>query len=523
MKKLRIICRKSRLSLLQAELVKKKILQVEPNAEVEIIGRSSRGDKEIGVPLSTLDGTDFFTQEIFEALQNGDAEIAVHSLKDMSAPHFFSHHAFAIIDREDVRDVAIFNPNIIDKIKSGQTIIIGTCAPRRESMAIHFLKKALPQLHGEIKIETRPIRGNVEGRLLQLHEGNYDGTILATAGLNRLLMAEEEEGSEKEVASVTQLLQNKRLMFLPLLECVPAPCQGAIVAEANPDNKEAVDLLKKINVAAIMDEVNAEKKKAYEYGTGCLQKFGVVTLRTSHGNYMYASGEDANNNSFTEWNPLPNISLAHQEIFSSTDQMSAFFTYDWLEEKIEISEPLVFVANYKALIQPGIADLLTSKQVWASGTKTWYELAKMGVWVQGSADALGFEQWLPMLTMPLIQKSAEDICILTHHKAAERWKKKGKKAVSNYRLVPQLREEIKNKITAAKGIFWSSFAQFDMYGQYAAPDAVHLCAGGETAQLLRQHGIEPAIFPTIKSFDIWRKSVTPARKDVIGQTNISGR
>ncbi|MFO0451269.1 MAG: hypothetical protein ACK52I_21880, partial [Pseudomonadota bacterium] len=506
--------------LLQAELVKKKILQVDPNAEIEIIGRSSRGDKEIDVPLSTLDGTDFFTQEIFEALQKGEAELAVHSLKDMSALHFFSHPAFAIVDREDVRDVAIFNPDIIEKIKSGETLIIGTCAPRRESMAIHFLKKALPQLHQEIRIEIKPIRGNVEGRLLQLHEGKYDGTILATAGLNRLLIAEAEKGLEKEAHSVTQLLKQKRLMFLPLIECVPAPCQGAIVAEANPANQETVDLLKKITIASIMDEVYAEKKKAYAYGTGCLQKFGVVTLRTPHGNYMYASGEDVKGNHFTEWNPLPDISLAPEEIFSSTDQMSAFFTYDWLEEKIEIAEPLVFVANYKALIQPGIADLLSHKQVWASGTKTWYELAKMGVWVQGSADALGFEQWLPMLTMPLIQKSADDICVLTHHKAAERWRIKGKKAVSNYRLVPQLTEEMKNKITKAKGIFWSSYAQFDMYGQYAASDAVHICAGGETAQLLRQHGIEPIIFPTIKSFDVWRKSVTRERKDVIGQTNI---
>ena len=487
---------------------------------VEIIGRSSRGDKEQHIPLSSLDGTDFFTREIFEALQNGEAEIAVHSLKDMSAPHFFSHKAFAIVDRDDVRDVAIFNPDLIDKIKSGKTLIIGTCAPRRESMAIHFLKKALPQWQLEITIETKPIRGNVEGRLLQLHEGKYDGTILAAAGLNRLLMAELEEGVTNEATSVTALLKDKQMMFLPMIECVPAPCQGAIVAEANPENRDAVELLKKINEAALMDEVYAEKKKAFQYGTGCLQKFGVVTLHTSHGNYLYASGEDDKGNPFAEWNPLPNLSLLPEDIFSSTDQMSAFFTYEWLDAKIEIPEPLVFVANYKALIQPGIAELLVEKHVWASGTKTWYELAKMGVWVQGSADALGLEQWLPMISMPLIDKKADEVCILTHYKAADRWKEKGRKAVANYRLVPQLTEEIKNKITEAKGVFWSSYAQYDMYGQYAASDAIHICAGGETAHLLRQKGIEPVIFPTIKSFDTWRKSVTREHKGVIGQTNI---
>ena len=109
MKTVRLICRHSRLSLLQAEIVKRQIESAVPGTMVEIIGRSSRGDRELSVPLSALDGTDFFTEEIFEALQKGEADIAVHSLKDMSAVHFFSHDAFAVIEREDVREVVIFN------------------------------------------------------------------------------------------------------------------------------------------------------------------------------------------------------------------------------------------------------------------------------------------------------------------------------------------------------------------------------------------------------------------------------
>ena len=519
MKKLRIICRKSRLSLLQAELVKKKILLVEPDAEVEIIGRSSRGDKEASVPLASLDGTDFFTQEIFEALQHGEAEIAVHSLKDMSAPHFFSHSAFAAIDRDDVRDVAIFQPDILEKLSSGKTIVVGTCAPRREEMAIQFLQKALPQLHDFIKIETRPIRGNVEGRLQQLHDGKYDATILATAGLNRLIAAELEECIASDPSSVTQLLKGKRLMFLPLIECVPAPCQGTIIAEADPNNKDAVSILEMINDVPLMEEVVSEKRKAYQYGTGCMQKFGVTTLHTSHGNYLYAAGVDQNGSAFTEWESLPHLSLQPDEIFSTTDHMKSFFTYEWKEEVIKIDESIVFVANYKA-ITSSIRTLLEPKRVWASGTKTWYELARMGVWVEGSADALGFEHWLPTLEMPLIQSSEKDVCILTHEKAVNRWMQKGRKAVSNYRLIPNLVEELCTKITAAKGIFWSSYAQYEIYGSYASQDAIHICAGGETAKLLQQEGINPVIFPTIKSYDAWKRSVIPARSGATGPVNI---
>ena len=502
--------------------MKKKILLVEPDAVVEIIGRSSRGDKEQHVPLSSLDGTDFFTQEIFEALQNGEAEIAVHSLKDMSATHFFSHHAFAIVDREDVRDVAIFNPNVIQKINDGLPLFIGTCSPRRELMAMQFLKKGLPQLHQEIIIETKPIRGNVEGRLIQLNEGKYDGTILAAAGLNRLLEAEIAEGIQNDPDSVTSLLKDKRLMFLPLIECVPAPCQGAIVAEADPSNPMAVEVIKKINDEQLLKEVIAEKRKAYQYGSGCLQKFGVVTLHTSNGNYLYAAGDDKEGNAFSEWSPLPELRISVDQIFSTTDSMKDFFNYEWSDKKINIAEPSVFVANYKALMQEGLRDVLNEKQVWASGTKTWYELAKLGVWVAGSADALGFEHWLPMLNMPLIHQSAEDVCILTHEAAVARWKQKARKAVSNYRLIPSNSESVQNKISEAKAVFWSSYAQYEYYGKYVADNAVHICAGGESAERLRQAGVDPVIFPTIKSFDAWRKSVPLPRKDAIGQTNISG-
>jgi hydroxymethylbilane synthase len=102
------------------------------------------------------------------------------------------------------------------------------------------LKKALPQLNTEIKIETKDIRGNVETRLRKLNSGEYHATILATAGLNRLLKSQEDADLIK------QLLADKKLMLLPLFECVPAPCQGAIVAEAHHLNTKAIEVLQKI-------------------------------------------------------------------------------------------------------------------------------------------------------------------------------------------------------------------------------------------------------------------------------------
>src|SRR5688572_30283230 len=241
METIRLIGRSSRLSLLQIDIVKQKIQSAFPGVKVDVIERSSKGDVLQNIPLHTVEGSDFFTQDIFDALTIGDADIAVHSLKDMSSEHFFGKNKFAVVNRDDTRDVAIFNNYIEEKIRIGETIIIGTCSPRREDMATVFLKKALPQLNAPIKIETRSIRGNVETRLRKLNSGEYDATILATAGLNRLLRSEEDS------AVIKELLTDKKIMVLPLIECVPAPCQGAIVAEAHFSNAKAIEVLKRIN------------------------------------------------------------------------------------------------------------------------------------------------------------------------------------------------------------------------------------------------------------------------------------
>ena len=503
METIKLIGRSSRLSLLQIDIVKRKIQNAFPDMKVEVIARSSKGDALQNIPLHTVEGSDFFTQDIFDALTIGEADIAVHSLKDMSSEHFFEAKKFAVVERDDTRDVAIFNYDIEEKIKRRETIIIGTCSPRREEMATFFLKKALPQLNAEIKIETKDIRGNVETRLRKLTNGKYDATILATAGLNRLLKSQEDADLIKE------LLADKKLMLLPLIECVPAPCQGAIVAEAHPLNTKAVDVLQKIKEEELFADCYAEKKEAIKYGAGCIQKFGVTTLRTKNSKYLYAAGKDSEETEFVKWDPLPSIKI-EGSLFSTTEVMKGFFDYEWSNKEVKIEKPVVFIANYKTI--QGQSDLkgLSNKTIIASGSKTWFELSKNGYWVTAGADALGFEFLLASLSMPLLNILVEDISILTHEAAAVKWRKKGYNAVSNYKQLPKNDETIRESIAVADAIFWTSFSQYEFYGQDAKPDTKHLCAGGETAELLKKAGVGTVIFPTIKAFEQWRKYSIPS-------------
>lgn len=493
---IRLIGRNSRLSLLQMEIVRNRILEVLPDITVTIIGKTSRGDQLPDIPLHTVEGTDFFTQDIFDSLQNGEADLAVHSLKDMSSEHFFGKNLFGVIDRDDTRDVVIFNQNAKEKIENGEDIIVGTCSPRREEMAMVFLKKALPQGKAEIKISTKAIRGNVETRLRKLDNGEYDATILATAGLNRLLR------SEVDKLIIQNLLKNKQLIFLPLVECVPAPCQGAIVVEAYSSNEKAVSILQKINNSQLYDECVMEKKTAAQFGKGCLQQFGVTTIHYGERSVLYAAGRDEQGTAFTHWYGLPEINLTEKSLFSTTDHMGSFFEYSYADSNLKIDNPIVYVSNYKAIRDKSVLD---NKRVWVAGTKTWYELAKMGVWIEGCADAFGLEFLDTVWPMPLVGIHKEDIQLISNEKGSANWQTKGWNATSTYATTSQMKPELAERIREADFIFWTSFQQYVLYKDVLKPTIQHICPSGETEVLLRNEGIEPIVFPNIKAFQQWRK------------------
>jgi hydroxymethylbilane synthase len=499
MERIRLIARNSRLSLLQVARVKNNIQACYPGIVVEVISRSSRGDELAEVPLHTVEGSDFFTKDIFEALENREADIAIHSLKDMSAQHFFGSNHFAVVEREDVRDVAIFRNSVMTKIQNGEEIMMGTCSPRREEMAKGFLKKALPQGKLPIQVTTMPIRGNVDTRLRKLDSGEYDGIILATAGLNRLL------SSETDAIIISRLLEGKLLMILPLVECVPAPCQGAIVAEAHPGNREAVEIIDTINKKSLKEDCIKEKKEGMRFGAGCLQRFGVTTIAYDGKKSVFAAGRNSEGKTFTEWTDLPVLKNERRTIFSSTEWMGKFFEYDFRHNDIAIEEPVIYVSNHKA-VQQTLAVEWKTKRVWAAGTRTWFELAKKGIWVEGCADALGLESLRTVFSMPLLHINISEVCIITHEDSVPMWKSKGWKAVSTYALSEKENETIKGQLSKADIVFWTSYRQYVLYSKILKKDVIHVCAAGETTEQLRQVSVEPVVFPTLKSFEQWRRS-----------------
>ncbi len=177
--KLVIASRESALAMWQAEYIRDRLRALYPETSISILGMTTQGDQILDVTLSKIGGKGLFVKELETALENGSADIAVHSLKDvpMHLPEGFM--LACIGEREDPRDAFVSNNHAtLEALPAGS--IVGTSSLRRESQ----LRARFPHL----KIE--PLRGNVQTRLRKLDEGKYAAIILAAAGLKRLGLAD---------------------------------------------------------------------------------------------------------------------------------------------------------------------------------------------------------------------------------------------------------------------------------------------------------------------------------------------
>ena len=191
--------------------------------------------------------------------------------------------------------------------------------------------------------------------------------------------------------------------------------------------------------------------------------------------------------------------------------MGSFFQYEYNKSKPLIGEPVVYVSNYKAVGQKEIIDQLKKKRVWAAGTKTWFELAKKGILVEGCADAFGLEFLETAWKMPLLHLSKENIAVITSNEAADVWRLKGWNVYPTYSAKEKQLHEIEQKLKEADIIFWTSYRQFLQYKHQLKVDVLHVCSYGETLEQFRAAGICPVVFPNIKAFQQWKQISTRSR------------
>lgn len=232
---IRIGTRGSQLALWQANEVSRRLQ--EQGYRPQIITVRTTGDKRQDVPLAEIGGKGLFIKELEEALDRGEIDVAVHSLKDVPSiiPERFALAGF--LQRADARDAWVhLDHERLDKLPAGA--VVGTSAPRRRAQLL--------ARYPDLKVE--PIRGNVETRILKARAGLYAGIILAAAGLARL-------GRESEITSC-----------FSVDEMVPAAGQGIVTVETLASNDAAI--------AAAQSITHAASEQAARIERGVLQRFG---------------------------------------------------------------------------------------------------------------------------------------------------------------------------------------------------------------------------------------------------------
>ena len=233
-----IATRESRLALWQAEHVK-ALLQERGHA-VTLLGMTTRGDQILDRSLSKVGGKGLFVKELEAALEDGRADIAVHSLKDvpMDLPDGFA--LACVLPREDPRD-ALVSPRYAALEELPQGAVVGTSSLRRVVL--------LRALRPDLRIE--PLRGNLDTRLRKLDEGQYDAIVLAAAGLKRLG------------------LQHRIRVAFDVDTMLPAAGQGALGIEVRADRHDLIDLLAPLAHRADTLATAAERAVSREMGGSC--------------------------------------------------------------------------------------------------------------------------------------------------------------------------------------------------------------------------------------------------------------
>src|SRR3982751_3092552 len=238
MQGLRLGTRGSPLALAQARKVASAIESAQrwPDGWVQIVAITTTGDEVQDRPLSELGGKALWTKELDLALLAGEVHFCVHSMKDVESLRPKSIHIAAVRPRGDVRD-RLIGAESIEALKQGA--VVGTSSPRRAAQLL--------RLRPDLKIV--PLRGNVETRLKKVESGEFDATLLASAGLKRL-------GVDAGTAIPTEVM-------------LPAPGQAVIGMECRTDDTQTQSVLTTVSNEITYDCVMAERAFTRALGATC--------------------------------------------------------------------------------------------------------------------------------------------------------------------------------------------------------------------------------------------------------------
>lgn len=381
--RLRLLSRSSDLAVLQATMVADALRARWPALEIELLTRTSLGDRDTRVDLWQAPDKGLFTSDLSAALVAGEADAVVHSWKDLPIEGFDGTAIAATLERADPRDVLLIRRETLADAPSALRVL--TSSRRR---AYQLEQSAAPLLPWPVTaIETVAVRGNIPTRLDKLIEGQGDALVMAKAALDRLLSPHAPAGVR---ARVRAALDAVHWMVLPLREFPTAPAQGALALEIAADRADVREIVQAISHAPTRRAVDREREILSGYGGGCHEAIGATVLERDYGTVTSVRGCPPSGEPITQWSldassaAPPPAALA--SIWPRPDERDRAVRRSF-DAALPEGGAGWYVARADAV--PAAVQPRDGQLIWAAGTRTWEKLARRGFWVHGCADGLG--------------------------------------------------------------------------------------------------------------------------------------
>ena len=496
---IKIISRKSDLAIIQACLVGDAIKDRKSDMFIEYLYKDTRGDIDLTTPLSQLPEIGVFTSDLRESLINEEADIAVHSWKDLPINLTKGTKIIGTLPRADMRDIIFFKKKNLDKIEKNKTLNLLTSSPRREYNLNTFLKNALPYQIEKISFDN--IRGNIPTRLNKYFFGDADGIVFAKAALDRLLNNNTDLSKD-----IRKILDSSNWLIPPLSENPCAPAQGAIAIEVKDGRDDIINLIREINDTETFESVQIERNILSSYGGGCHQKIGVSYEKRDFGDVLTLKGmtddnialnqrkierkEESNNS----W-----YNIDQNKIYPSDLKNYNFFSRNNLKDHIEEISSLRSknILASRANVLDGKIKIDSSNILWSSGVKTWFQLVKKGYWVNGSFDSLGEnEENLKFI-------ANNDWVKLTHKDSLDFFIND---RLFTYRLT---KNKITEDLSEKSHFYWMSGSAFE-YAIEQFPiilEKFHSCGPGNTYEIIKKNVTEDRI-KIFLNYEDWKDEIT---------------
>ena len=510
MRTYKIGTRGSLLAVTQSTLIKNELERIS-GEKFELVLIQTQGDQITNKPLWQLEGKDFFTKELDEALLTEKVDFVIHSYKDLGSERPAGIQLAAITERRFSHDILLMPQATIDQLENWQgELIVGTSSPRRIANLTHSLDKFLPHLKAQsTPIRCKTLRGNVNTRIKKLRDGNYHAITLALAGLERLAHG------EKSREELEDLLKGLNYFVLPQSLFPSAASQGALGIEMNgnrQDDGKLAGILDKLNHSTTIQEVRREREAFKSYGGGCHLAVGIHVKKIGE-NYLHVHSGEIDGvrieKKFLEGQLIPQTEKNKKIFVGLPSGSKTNVVYDQLISKISVKHELkldgkhVFVTSKYTIPTLKASSDSKPQGVWAAGTKTAQELCSQGIWINGTSDSTGTKdlmdlkgsQVLKMLHAGIEQKWI----VLSHDQATSDLGD----VVGSYKRVKQnVSANFVNDLQHVGACLWTSFYQYQEYlTQYPfLKEARHYCGLGKTWQEFQKAGVNVTPVASMQDF-----------------------